>query len=194
MFGNDCVKCGRPAVVHLTEVTKADDGTKSLIQIDLCLEHAVQGGWVGAIPVVGQVPSGVVTTKTPVLPKTGHSSSAGLPAGDAPTTKALDREAACPNCGMTWQEFIKRGLMGCPNDYAFFEAELMDLVKTSHEGASQSVGKLPPGLGEGEAARRASIARLEHQLAMALEGEKYEQAARLRDQITELSQPGVGKP
>lgn len=181
-------------MVHLTEVTKADDGTKKLIQVDLCLEHAVQGGWVGAIPVVGQVPSGVVTTKAPVLPKTGLPGGAGLPAGASPRSDQVESEAACPNCGMTWQEFIKRGLMGCPNDYAFFEAELMDLVKTSHEGASQSVGKSPSGLGEGEAARRASIARLEHQLAIALEGEKYEQAAQLRDQINELAQAGVGKP
>ncbi len=94
---------------------------------------------------------------------------------------------------MTWQEFIKRGLMGCPNDYVFFEAEIMDLVKTSQEGASQSVGKVPPGMGEGEAARRASIARLEHQLAIALESEKYEQAAQLRDQINELAQAGAAK-
>ncbi len=193
MLGSDCVKCGRPAVVHLTEVAKADDGTKKLIQIDLCLEHAVQGGWVGAIPVAGQVPAGVVTTKTPILPNTAFPGGTSSDEGDSPSADQLESDAACPNCGMTWQEFIKHGLLGCPNDYAFFEARILDLVKNSHEGASQSVGKTPPSLGEGEMARRASIARLEHQLAIALESEKYEQAAQLRDQINDLSQTGAAK-
>lgn len=193
MFGNDCVKCGRPAVVHLTEVTTADDGTKKLIQVDLCLEHAVQGGLVGAIPVVGQAPAGVVTTKTPMVSKAVPAGEAGFHGGSSPAPGPAVSDAVCPNCGMTWQEFSKRGLMGCPNDYAFFEAELLDVVKSAHEGASQAVGKVPPGLGEGDAARRASIARLEHQLALALEGEKYEQAAQLRDQISELAHTDTAK-
>lgn len=180
-------------MVHLTEVGKADDGSRKLILVDLCLEHAVQGGWVGAIPVMGQTPAGVVTTKTPIVPKTTLPGGTASDEGGSLLANQLESDAACPNCGMTWQEFIKRGLLGCPNDYAFFEAGILDLVKNSHEGASQSVGKTPPSLGEGEMARRASIARLEHQLAIALEGEKYEQAAQLRDQINELSQAGAVK-
>lgn len=189
MFGNECVKCGRPAVVHLTEVTNADDGAKKIIQIDLCLEHAVQGGMVSAIAVQGQTAPGVITTKGPIISKTSAGKPGGK-AGDLPEDGATENTSTCPNCGMTWEDFLKCGLLGCSNDYALFESRLLDLIKSSHEGATQAVGKTPPGVSVGETARRVAIARLEHELALALEGEKYEQAARLRDQIHDLTHAG----
>jgi hypothetical protein len=39
-----CVKCPRPTIVHLTEVLGENpDGGKQILQIDLCMDHAIEG-------------------------------------------------------------------------------------------------------------------------------------------------------
>lgn len=102
--------------------------------------------------------------------------NAGIEKADART---------CPTCGMTLKTFQKRGLLGCPNDYAVFGELLTPLIQRAHGGATHHVGKVPPGLDE-SARRRTSLLRLNRELQEAVDQEDYELAADVRDQIKEI--------
>ena len=92
---------------------------------------------------------------------------------------------SCDSCGMTWQEFRQKGLLGCEGDYSLFEKDLTPLIQRAHEGATHHVGKVPQRRGgTGVPAKRGTdLAKLRKELARAVEVEDYEKAAKLRDQI-----------
>ena len=87
---------------------------------------------------------------------------------------------------MSFAEFRNSGLLGCPHDYVAFEKLLLPLLERAHDGRTEHVGKTPADAGAG-ARTRSTIAQLHRDLDRAVEAEEYEQAARLRDQIRELS-------
>jgi protein arginine kinase activator len=90
----------------------------------------------------------------------------------------------CPACGFTQADFKKTGRLGCPECYRVFEVGLNSLMKAMHK-SEQHVGKVP-----GKAMRNQELSgklkALENQLKKAVEEEKYEEAALLRDQIRAL--------
>lgn len=112
----------------------------------------------------------------------------------------------CPSCKMTYAEFRQSGLLGCAACYEAFEAQLTPLLERAHEGGAQHVGKSPRRAGgQGEnAAQLAALAeraerlrQLQDSLKQALSREEYERAAKLRDELKELTpdtrnQPGTG--
>lgn len=118
---------------------------------------------------------------------------------------------ACPSCGMTFEEFRQKGVLGCAHCYAAMEAQLGPLIERAHEGATHHVGKVPRRLLKGEttaAAERAArllgtmkdhqerIRLLRKQLAEAVGAEQYERAAAIRDELRrfgELPGPTAGK-
>ena len=93
----------------------------------------------------------------------------------------------CPDCGMTFAEFRQNGLLGCPNDYTVFESFLLPLLERAHDGASHHAGLTPGATGEpaGPPGRKepVKLSHLRRELEQAVANEKYELAARLRDQI-----------
>lgn len=106
---------------------------------------------------------------------------------------ASDTPSTCEHCSMTWAEFRQNGLLGCPADYDLFERDLAPLIQRAHEGATHHVGKAPRRIGGGEAVHRQQIdlARLRKELQRAVEGEDYERAAKLRDEIKQAEQTGA---
>ena len=155
-----CEKCQREATVHLTEI---QDGQK--IEKHLCEECAATEG----ITIKSHVPL------SQVLQELMLQSAAG---------KELSK-LRCAVCGLSFMEFRQQGLLGCPNDYVAFETALAPLLERAHEGSSLHVGKVPVNAHENER-RSAELLRLRGQLKDAVAHEDYEQAARLRDLITEM--------
>ena len=116
--------------------------------------------------------------------------------------------AACPSCGLTFSEFKTSGHLGCANCYKVFESQISPLIERAHEGATHHVGKVPKRLlgggASGSAEARSVLGDLEarnqrrialrKQLDDAIRGEQYEVAAKLRDQISKLSELGVLPP
>lgn len=92
----------------------------------------------------------------------------------------------CPECGVSFAEFRNSGLLGCSHDYVAFEKLLLPLLERAHDGRTEHVGRTPDDGGAGGQTRSA-IAQLRRDLDRAVEAEEYELAARLRDQIRELS-------
>jgi len=96
----------------------------------------------------------------------------------------------CPKCGATYEDFRKRGRLGCPHDYEVFEEALKPLLVRIH-GATEHVGKAvkKPAVsaGQTEAMKRTEkIQRLRQELERAVSAEQYERAARLRDEVQKL--------
>ncbi len=114
----------------------------------------------------------------------------------------------CPECGTTFGEFKESGLLGCPACYRSFEKHLSPLLDRAHEGATHHVGKVPrralrasrAGGGDegaiesvlGPAEERARRGRLlRQQMEAAISAEEYERAARLRDELSRLTELGL---
>lgn len=99
---------------------------------------------------------------------------------DAPVKPA---ETTCPKCGMTLSKFMRTKRVGCANDYDLFK--LGPVLKEYHK-ADQHVGKVPS---DQVLPPEIISSRLDHlKIAMdqAIEAEKYEDAAKLRDEIRAL--------
>lgn len=100
----------------------------------------------------------------------------------------LDAEyemCTCEQCGMTYAEFRKGGMLGCANCYKAFKTPLTALLQRVH-GNTQHAGRVPGGAHNGTSIRM-NIDRLRQKLQKAVADEEYEQAAKLRDAIRALS-------
>jgi protein arginine kinase activator len=97
----------------------------------------------------------------------------------------------CPACGMTLDEFRKKGRLGCAKDYEVFGAHIGDLLERVH-GARTHVGRIP-GSSEADLERMKRLVELRSRLDVAIREEAYENAARLRDELKALedARPGA---
>lgn len=219
------MKCSRPAVVHLTDITAIPGGGREIVQVHLCMKHAVSAGLIGTLP---------------VAPDAGHKGAPAMDADSADAQEVLlspeeleeafeledavdelafmadepDDEVSltpqvvakssanpaasgakpdpltaikCPYCGTTWDDFRRSGVMGCANDYVLFEAQLNEVLDGLHEGHVTHIGKIAVKAEISQAVMYARTQRLQTRLAEALAQEKYEEAARLRDELKQLS-------
>jgi protein arginine kinase activator len=94
----------------------------------------------------------------------------------------------CPNCGFSLGDIDKNsGRLGCAECYHIFEKEIMDTIENMHR-CKIHTGKHPVGVPQ-EISKNLideKIAKLEVDLQEAVQREKYEQAALLRDEINLL--------
>jgi protein arginine kinase activator len=99
--------------------------------------------------------------------------------------ETISGTAACAFCGLKIEDFKKTGRLGCSHCYATFETQLRSLLRRLH-GGTQHVGKvyLPPDPSAAETQER--LAGLRRKLQRAVEGEDFERAAAIRDQIRSL--------
>ena len=157
-----CICKEKPATVHLTQIA----GEK-MQKVDLCEECAKSKGV--------NDPAGF--SLADLLLGLGASQEIEQAAGGA--------ELKCPQCGFTQADFKKSGRLGCSECYNTFSEGLEALLKSMHKG-TRHVGKFPESLRtEKEAAAR--LKTLQKKLAKAIEVEDFEQAAKLRDEIKQVS-------
>ncbi|MDR3210814.1 MAG: UvrB/UvrC motif-containing protein [Planctomycetota bacterium] len=105
--------------------------------------------------------------------------------------QAVEEDIVCPVCGQRWSDFNSRGRLGCPNDYQAFEPRLRKLVESQlsswHPGeVSLHSGKVPPGAPPDLSRQLTRIHNLERELRQAVEMEHFEEAARLKSEISRL--------
>lgn len=155
-----CQICSKPATVHFTQIVN-----NKVHKIDLCEACAQAKGVTD--------PSGF--SLADLLVKVALNPEP-LTAG----------ELRCENCGFTQGDFKKHGRFGCPNCYETFKDMVEPMLEGMHKG-SKHIGKVPKC-----ALVRQSFAEqlkeLETNLQEAIKTERYEDAARFRDAITELKQ------
>lgn len=95
-------------------------------------------------------------------------------------------ELVCPNCGMSYHDFLQTGKIGCSVCYATFRRQLEPILRRIH-GSSTHSGKIPHRTG-GTLETKHQINLLRARQQEAVEQENYELAAECRDRIRALEQ------
>ena len=108
------------------------------------------------------------------------------------TSKLLvTNELKCENCGMTYDEFQNKGKMGCSNCYEAFSNKIDPLLKRLH-GSTKYVGRKSNSRPETMNAKKEQNSKLEEienlkaKIKNLIKEEKYEEAAKVRDEIKKL--------
>jgi protein arginine kinase activator len=109
----------------------------------------------------------------------------GLGAAQEITQSAGGVDLKCPRCGFTQADFKKSGRLGCPECYEIFAEGLAGLLKTMHKG-TRHIGKTPEALRTSRE-NADKLKSLQKKLAKAIESEDFEQAAKVRDELKEIS-------
>jgi protein arginine kinase activator len=157
-----CQSCGEnPATIHFTEIK--DDQKRELHICETCANAQGLGGGAHIPAMLNELVQGV---------KRG----------------GVESDTRCPDCGITFEEFRSKGRFGCPKDYEVFAEALGPLLEKIH-GAQRHTGRLPRGQTEVDTVVADRLLRLRRDLQAAVEGEKYEEAASLRDEIRRLEEP-----
>ncbi len=160
-----CHACKKqPATVHLTDISP--QGEK--IERHLCEDCAKKEGI------------------TPSGPASGNLSQmlTSFIGGGKITAQQL-AEIRCPKCKLSFVEFRNNGLLGCPHDYDAFEKALLSLIERAHQGAGRHIGKNPRRHKKKRMPEN-DLVRLRRELNRAVDDEKYEEAARIRDNIRSI--------
>jgi protein arginine kinase activator len=97
----------------------------------------------------------------------------------------------CPRCGLEAADFKKHGMLGCPDCYSVFHADIVKYVRSRSPDIEYS-GRLPKRLKE---LRYVVVERqqLKDRLQRALADEDYETAASVRDELSRLDAGTIGE-
>lgn len=98
-----------------------------------------------------------------------------------PTTPT---DIECKSCGMTLSKFLKTKRVGCAEDYRLFG--LQDSLESYHK-ASQHIGKIPINANVSKEVVIDRIERLKNLMGDAVRADRFEEAAKIRDEIKALS-------
>jgi len=158
-----CDLCSKPATVHLTQIVN-----NKIHKVDLCEECAQAKGVTD--------PSGF--SLADLLLKASMNPE---PAGDV----------KCEACGFTQQDFKKTGRFGCPVCYDHFSKMLEPMLESMHKGSAHT-GKIPQSMITRKSLYE-RLTQLETELDQAIKSERYEDAAKYRDEITQVRQSAVRK-
>jgi protein arginine kinase activator len=92
----------------------------------------------------------------------------------------------CSSCGFSLDDLRKVGRLGCPECYQVFSRELAERLPSMHKGGVHK-GYLPEGVAIKQALK-SELACLTDKLESAIEDERFEEAAMLRDQICKVEE------
>ena len=158
-----CDLCSKPATVHLTQIVNS-----KIHKVDLCEACAQAKGVTD--------PSGF--SLADLLLKASLNPE---PSGDA----------KCTSCGFTQQDFKKTGRFGCPDCYDHFSKILEPMLETMQKSSTHT-GKVPHNIADMKLLYE-RLTQLENELDQAIKSERYEDAARYRDEITQVRQSTAKK-
>lgn len=111
----------------------------------------------------------------------------------------------CNNCGSTFENIANTGMLGCGNCYEVFEERLDPIIRRI-QGANRHVGRVkkiidskidkklsnestqkenkPKGLEKSK--KESQLEKLQEELKQAIKEERYEDAAKIRDEIKKI--------
>ena len=155
-----CDLCSKPATVHLTQIVN-----NKVHKVDLCEACAQAKG---------------------VTDPSGFSLADLLLKASLTPESVATEGLRCEHCGFTQGDFKKQGRFGCPHCYETFKSMIEPMLDNMHKGTTHT-GKVPH-----KALDRQSItdrlSKLEGNLDEAIKSERYEDAARHRDEIQQVKQ------
>ena len=104
----------------------------------------------------------------------------------SPAVSALGEGVVrCQKCGSTWQDIARDGKVGCSDCYRTFYDKLLPALKRIH-GRVRHDGKsiAAPAVSE-EEKKEQKINKMKEELQKAVNEQRFEDAAKLRDEIKE---------
>jgi len=154
-----CDLCSKPATVHLTQIVN-----NKVHKVDLC-EACAQAK--------------------------GVTDPSGFSLADLLLKASLNPEPTaggmrCERCGFTQLDFKKHGRFGCPVCYETFRGIVEPMLENMHNGTAHA-GKIPHRALERKTLYD-RLTKLELDLTDAIKSERYEDAARTRDEINQVKQ------
>lgn len=163
-----CEECRtRPATVHITKIVN-----NMKTEVHLCQECAQAKG---ELTFVSEPAFTFQDFLTGMLQ---HAQTV------APGPSVETKITRCPNCGFTYTEFRKMGRLGCSVCYDQFQGQIHPLLRRI-QGSTKHTGKVP-GHSSAAIGHRKQIEELRDQQRAAITQEKYEEAAKLRDEIRKV--------
>lgn len=160
-----CDLCDKSATVHLTQIVSS-----KVHKVDLC-EACAQAK--------------------------GVTDPSGFSLSDLLLKASLNPEVSggalrCESCGFSQSDFKKHGRFGCPVCYDTFKGMVDPMLDGMHKGSTHS-GKVPQtALARKQLHER--LTKLELDLTDAIKSERYEEAARTRDEISQVKQASNPPP
>ena len=155
-----CDLCTNPAEFHDVQITNGVHKTTNL-----CRKHAEEAGFN-----LGKIDVSIVLEM------------------DSSNMKESPVVLACPDCNYTIAQYKETSLLGCPTCYKTFANQLKHVISNVQDAHIHHIGRAPA---ESKSINRhLEVRRLLKQLDQAVNHEKYEQAADIRDKIRELHDCG----
>lgn len=155
-----CDVCSKPATVHFTQIVN-----NKVHKYDLCEACAQAKGVTD--------PNGF--SLADLLVKAALNAEPATPSG-----------IRCEQCGFTQGDFKKQGRFGCPACYEAFKSIIEPMLEGMHKG-TRHVGKVPRRSLDSKVLKD-RLSKLEIDLSEAIKTERYEDAARFRDEIAQMKQ------
>lgn len=105
----------------------------------------------------------------------------------------------CDNCGYSFEDIVNKGMLGCEECYDIFEEKLDPIIKRI-QGANRHTGRLGKIIDNkvdkkinnnnneqsNDSENTSKLEKLQMDLKQAIKEEKYEEAAKIRDEIKKL--------
>ncbi len=156
-----CDKCGKPSVYHSTLIV---NGVSQ--KTNLCRDCAMK--------------EGVFNQKTSIFDDL-FSSFADLIDFDQV------ENLVCPVCKTSLREFKSTGNLGCPNCYEIFRSEISDIIKRIAPASThkQEKASVKPQKAK-KLTKEEQIEKLRVEMKQAVAEERYEDAGKIKKQITKL--------
>lgn len=155
-----CSECKvNPATIHITNIV---NGVKK--EMHICAECAKKYESLGGFKFV-------------------NDNDLFMPLLSFGLDEATPKVKACPTCGTRLSDFNKSGYLGCANCYSSFGDSLKAVIKRV-QGSLKHVGKIP--LDNSEVSQIREYERLSAELKKAVEEERYEDAAKIRDKLRKI--------
>jgi protein arginine kinase activator len=153
-----CSDCTKPATIHLTQIID-----NKIHKVDLCEDCPFKQGVTD--------PEGFSLADFLLKP---------------PSSLITDQALQCETCGFTPVDFKKTGRFGCPQCYDTFKEILQPMLKNMHKDTLHR-GKVPEKA-LARLSRKRRLDQLQSDLDVAVGDENYEEAARLRDLISQAKE------
>lgn len=111
-------------------------------------------------------------------------------------TLAMPKTLTCDKCGLSFDDFVENGKFGCPNCYEAFEDRIDPILKRLH-GGNRYIGRKVKNINteneiklsekkQENKTEEDKIDQLKRELKQKIKEEKYEEAAKIRDEIKKL--------
>ena len=156
-----CDRCGNPSVYHSTLIV---NGVSK--NTNLCRDCAIK--------------EGVFNQQKPSLFDEMFSSFSDLLGYEQV------ENVVCPVCKTTLREFKTTGRLGCPNCYDMFRDEISNIIKRIAPFETHKQDTIKTKAKPEKQTKEEKIRSLKEEMKIAVSEERYEDAAKIKKQITKL--------